>query len=70
MMGKLTKAQIVTLTITRDLGGPIKVFPDQFGIVTGLEARGLMQGNGKIIGRMSSITEAGRVALSSARRKP
>ena len=65
-MKKLTKAQRVTLLVARDLGGTIHVYSDQSAIVTALESRGLMIGNGKIaLERRSTITDAGRYALVS-----
>lgn len=63
---KLTKAQRLMLQIAADFGGTARIFPDQFGVATGLEAMGLMAGNGKHFHRESTITPAGRKALAEA----
>ena len=60
---KLSKAQRVTLQIARDLGGSIKVYPDQFRVVSSLAALGLLEINDKYFHRRPSITPAGRAAL-------
>lgn len=51
------------LELARDLGGTIRVFPDQFLTATILEARGYLAGNGKYFSRSATITPAGRAAL-------
>lgn len=62
---KLTKGQRVVLQVATDLGGAISVYPDQRSIVSVLEARGLMIGNGEpVFNRRSTITDAGRRALA------
>ena len=65
---KLSKAQRVTLHIARDLGGSIKVYPDQFRVVSSLAALGLLEIiDGKYFNRRASITPAGRAALNGGR---
>jgi len=60
---KLTKAQKLMLTLARDLGGTIRVFPDQFSTATILEGVGYLVGNGKYFSRTATLTPAGRAAL-------
>lgn len=61
---KLTKAQRIMLKIARDVGGTMRVFPDQWATASVLEARGLLAGNGQHFGRETTITDAGRRALA------
>ena len=60
---KLSKAQRVTLQIARDLGGSIKVYPDQLRVVSSLAALGLLEINDKYFHRRASLTPAGRATL-------
>ena len=64
---KLTEAQRVTLQIARDLGGSIKVHPDQLRVVSSLADLGLLEINDKYFHRRASITPAGRAALEQSR---
>ena len=60
---RITRAQRVLLQIAFDLGGKIRVFPDQRADASRLESLGLLTGNGKHFDREAVITDAGRAAL-------